>query len=50
MHSWEDFASGRKRAGTISPIPERLVFMPKRKINYPAACGAVSKKVYESFS
>src|SRR2546430_1862303 len=32
MPSWEDFAFGRKRAGAIPPLPERLVAIAKKKI------------------
>src|SRR4029077_16458718 len=31
MHSWEDFAFGRKRAGAILRLPERLVLIAKKK-------------------
>jgi len=31
MHSWEDFAFGRKIAGAILRLPERLVLIAKKK-------------------
>ena len=33
MPSWEDFACGRKRAGALPPLLERLVVIAKKKIS-----------------